>query len=206
MNRKSGRLLGERCINMDKYDHEIVAKAICYAAEKHKGQPRKGKTIPFIVHPMEAAAIVSSMTDDPEIIAAAVLHDVLEDTPTTAEELTEEFGRRIYDLVAAESEDKRQDQPPEETWEIRKQESIEALANAGQDTKILTLGDKLANIREMKRDYNKIGEQLWENFNQKDPAKQAWYYQSVLEALEPLKDQEAYKEFKVLVETLFAEY
>ena len=58
----------------------------------------------------------------------------------------------------------------------------------------------------MKRDYNKIGEQLWENFNQKDPAKQAWYYQSVLEALEPLKDQEAYKEFKVLVETLFAEY
>ncbi len=186
---------------MDDYGHELVVRAICFAAEKHKGQPRKKKTIPFIVHPMEAAAIVSSMTDDPEVIAAAVLHDVLEDTPTSKEELTREFGRRICDLVAEESEDKRPDQPPEETWQPRKQETIDKLAHAGRDTKILTLADKLANIREMKRDYSKIGEQLWENFNQNDPAKQAWYYRSVLSALESLSDQEAYKEFKVLVET-----
>ena len=95
---------------MDKYDHEIVAKAICYAAEKHKGQPRKGKTIPFIVHPMEAAAIVSSMTDDPEIIAAAVLHDVLEDTPTTAEELTEGLAGG-YILLHAESKSGSPEKP-----------------------------------------------------------------------------------------------
>lgn len=191
---------------MDEYGHELVVKAICFAAEKHKGMTRKKKTIPFIVHPMEAAAIVSSMTDDPEVIAATVLHDVLEDTPTTPEELTEEFGQRICDLVATESEDKRPDRPPEETWKIRKQETIDKLAHAGRDTKILTLGDKLANLREMNWDYNKLGEELWGRFNIKDPALHAWYYRSVLEKLESLSDQEAYKEYKTLVETLFAKY
>lgn len=57
----------------------LLAKAIAFAVEKHRGQVRKGTNIPYIVHPMEAAGITATMTSDPELIAAAVLHDTLED-------------------------------------------------------------------------------------------------------------------------------
>ena len=65
-----------------KIDTGIVDKAIAFAVRKHSGTPRKGTKIPYIVHPMEAAAIVAGMTDDQELIAAALLHDTLEDTGT----------------------------------------------------------------------------------------------------------------------------
>lgn len=63
----------------------ILDKAIIYAAKAHSGAFRKSSQIPYIVHPMEAATIAARMTDDMKVIAAAVLHDVIEDTPTTVE-------------------------------------------------------------------------------------------------------------------------
>ena len=84
-------------------DFTIVEKAISFAAKAHQGLPRKGTQTPYILHPLEAAAIVSSLTDDLEVIAAAILHDVLEDTPITEERLRAEFGDRIADWVSAES-------------------------------------------------------------------------------------------------------
>lgn len=81
---------------------------------------RKGSKIPYIYHPMEVALIVAQMTDDPEVIAAAYLHDVLEDTSVTPEELERTFGGRILSLVQEESEDK------ERTWRERKASTIAA--------------------------------------------------------------------------------
>ena len=69
----------------------IINKAIQFATEAHKGAIRKGSKLPYILHPLEAGVIVSSMTNDENVIAAAILHDVLEDTDVTYEELKKEL-------------------------------------------------------------------------------------------------------------------
>ncbi|MBO5221836.1 MAG: bifunctional (p)ppGpp synthetase/guanosine-3',5'-bis(diphosphate) 3'-pyrophosphohydrolase [Clostridia bacterium] len=73
---------------------EILNKAIVFATNVHSGQFRKSTDIPYILHPLEEAAIVGTMTTDDEILAAAVLHDVVEDTDTTVERVRELFGDR----------------------------------------------------------------------------------------------------------------
>ncbi|MGN1093879.1 MAG: HD domain-containing protein [Candidatus Neoclostridium sp.] len=73
---------------------DIVDKAIVFAVNAHSGAVRKGTKLPYIVHPIEACAIAASITDDKEIIAAAVLHDIIEDTDITEEELAGQFGAR----------------------------------------------------------------------------------------------------------------
>ena len=70
----------------------LLDKAIIFATKAHSGARRKGTNVPYIVHPIEAAAIVSTMTDDEEVIAAAVLHDVIEDTDATEDDLYARFG------------------------------------------------------------------------------------------------------------------
>ncbi len=187
-------------------DLGLVDRAVAFAVRKHAGQFRKGSTIPYITHVVEALAIVSQLTDDEEVRAAAVLHDTLEDTETTKEELVQNFGERVTALVAAESEDKREDQPAEETWITRKQETIKHLSNASLEAKIIALGDKLSNIRAMHRDYEEIGEKLWERFNEKDPGNQGMYYgllANVFGQDEGINETEAYQEYVKLASEVF---
>lgn len=181
----------------------LLNNAIIFATSAHKGQFRKGTQIPYILHPLEAAAIVGTMTTDDEIIAAAVLHDVVEDTDTTVEQIKERFGERVAALVASESEDKRENLSAESTWKIRKQETIDHLKTAPIDVKKITLGDKLSNIRAIHRDYNAIGDKLWQRFNQKDKNEHYWYYRSIAECLTELDGYQAYKEYYELVEKTF---
>ena len=187
-------------------DPGLVDRAVAFATLKHRGQFRKGTTIPYITHAVEALAIVSRMTEDAEVRAAAVLHDTLEDTDTTKKELIRNFGERVAALVAAESEDKREDQPAEETWLTRKQETIKHLSNASPNVKMIALGDKLSNIRAMHRDYEEIGEKLWERFNEKDPVKQGMYYGSVANVFgkdEVISKTAEYREYVKLVSEVF---
>lgn len=186
---------------------KLLDRAIEFAMVKHAGQERKGTTIPYITHVIEAMEIVSRMTEDEEIRAAAVLHDTLEDTETTKEELIEAFGQRVTELVAAESEDKRKDLPEEKTWRIRKEETIKHLKEAGTEVKMIALGDKLSNIRAMTRDYRVIGEKLWQKFNVKDPKQQGWYYgalASIFGEDKFLQDTPEYKEYAELCADLFS--
>lgn len=143
----------------------VLNKAIKFATEAHSGMYRKGKEIPDIVHPLEAASIASTMTVDEEIIAAAVLHDVIEDTHVIEEQLLLEFGPRITHLVCADSENKRIDRLAEETWGLRKQETLNRLRIADMDEQIVVLADKLSNIRSIYRDLEDYGDALWNKFN-----------------------------------------
>ncbi|NLM19162.1 MAG: bifunctional (p)ppGpp synthetase/guanosine-3',5'-bis(diphosphate) 3'-pyrophosphohydrolase [Clostridiaceae bacterium] len=186
----------------------MITKAIIFAAKSHDGAIRKGteaEPIPYIVHPMEAAAIAATMTNDPNVIAAALLHDVVEDTDVSIETIKSDFNEVIAELVAGESENKRSEQPAEETWKIRKQETLEFLKQAEENSKIVALSDKLSNIRAIKRDYMEIGDRLWDRFNQKDIKMHAWYYRSVKEALNELHNYEAWKEYSILVEEVFGD-
>ena len=181
-----------------------VTKAIEFAARAHDGMTRKKDKTPYILHPLEAAVIVGTMTADEDVISAAALHDVVEDTPVTIEEIEESFGSRVRILVEAETEDKRADLPPESTWRIRKEESLYELEACGdKDVLILWLGDKLANMRSFYRIWKTEGESMWQTFNQKDPVQQEWYYTRIAELTSPLKDFSAWQEYNELVKIVF---
>ena len=186
----------------------LTERAILFATVRHAGVERKGMTVPYIAHVMEAMEIVSHITDDHIIRAAAVLHDTLEDTDTTATELTELFGEWVTELVLSASEDKREGQPAEATWKIRKEETLKHLKTEGTPAKTVALGDKLSNIRAIRRDLEEFGDSLWNRFNQRDPAQQAWYYRGIaeiFEADETLAKTPAVREYRRLVDEVFPE-
>ena len=183
---------------------DIVSEAIVFSTQAHDGMRRRKSDSPYVLHPMEVGTIVGTMTDDQEVIAAAVLHDVVEDAGITIETIGEKFGARVMELVASETENKREDLPPEQTWRIRKEESLEKLKNA-DDIAVLMLwiGDKLSNIRAVYRDFAVEGDKVWEKFHQSDIKVQAWYYRSILKYTERLSHTLAWTEYRSIVEKLF---
>lgn len=185
---------------------EKLNEAIVFATERHSGQMRRRESIPYIFHPLEVSTIASKLTDDEEVLIAALLHDTVEDTDTTIDEIEDRFGKRVAELVSSETENKRPDLPPEETWQIRKEESLDYLKNATDPgVKILWMADKLSNIRSLFILHEKYGEKMWETFNQKDPKKQKWYYAKVAEYLTDLKDTLSYIEYTQLLSIIFKE-
>ncbi len=181
-----------------------VTKAIKFAADAHDGMQRKKDKTPYILHPLEAATIVGSMTDDRDVISAAVLHDVVEDTEISIEEIEEGFGSRVRVLVESETENKRAELPPEATWRIRKEESLQELERCGdRDVLMLWLGDKLSNMRSFYRIWKSEGDSMWQSFNQKDPLQQEWYYSRIAELTSPLKEFSAWQEYNGLLKIVF---
>ena len=183
---------------------ELVSEAIAFAVKAHDGMRRKKSEAPYILHPMEAAVIVGTMSDDQNLIAAAALHDVVEDAGITIEEVEEKFGKRVRELVESETEDKRADLPPSDTWRIRKEESLAVLKNTDDIGVLMVwLGDKLANMRSIYRDWKVEGDAMWQRFNQKNVSEQAWYYYSIVKLTECLSDTSAWLEYKTLTELVF---
>ena len=185
-----------------KLDTSLLDRAICFAVQAHAGIERKGKGFPYIVHPMEAMAIVATMTSDQELLAAAALHDTVEDTDVTVAELQELFGERVALLVAHES-DVPLEGDASDTWHDRKTFAINLLKGAERDVKVVAMGDKLSNMRAIARDYAVIGDEIWNLFNVKDKAEHAWHYHGLTDALSDLSDTPAYQEFASLVKKVF---
>ena len=174
----------------------LLEEAIIYATVLHQGKVRKFNGIPFILHPMEVAQILSTMTDDQEIITAGILHDVVEDTDGTLAEIEKRFGKRVAFLVASESEKVYPGEATAETWKHRKEESLQVLSTSTDiGVKMLWLADKLANIRSIAGVYSEMGEALWKRLHQSDPEMQRWYYRTIAETVElSLNKTGAFKE------------
>jgi len=175
-------------------------KAAKFAIEAHQGTERRGKGYPYIIHPMEAASIVATMTNDPEMLAAAILHDTVEDTDVTIEQIREQFGDRIAELVQHETA------PADEslTWRERKTVQIKQLAEASYDGKVVALGDKLSNMRGIAMDYRCKGDATWKLFHAPNGKLDVeWYYRSLAKALTELSDTQAYQEYMRLLEETF---
>ena len=185
-------------------DTELLDRAIIFAVRAHSGTERRGKGYPYIVHPLEAVEIVATITSDQELLAAAALHDTVEDTDVTLEQIRAEFGDRVAALVADESDTMPEGLSEEESWHARKQASIDKLSQAGRDTKIVALGDKLSNMRAIARDYAIKGDELWSIFHSKDPKEHEWRYRGLADALRELEDTFAYREFVKLIDQVFA--
>ena len=181
-----------------------IEKAVLFATKAHAGQLRKGSEKPYILHPMEAMAIVTKYTDDEDVIAAAVLHDTVEDTTVTLERLEKEFSPRVAALVASVTEDKKKDLPAESTWLERKQEAILHLETASHETKLLCLADKYSNLRDMYDDIEDFGSEYWQLFNQKDGRMHAWYYRENFRILkEEFADTVEILEFEGMMDFVF---
>ncbi len=182
---------------------ELLDRAIIFAVKAHAGTERRGKGFPYIVHPMEAVEIVATITPDQELLAAAALHDTVEDTDVTIDQIREEFGERIANLVASESDVMIQGVSEEDSWRARKQAAIDRLARAPHDAKIVALGDKLSNMRAIARDYAVKGDELWKIFHAPDPSDHEWHYRGLAASLRELSDTFAYQEFVALIDQVF---
>ena len=185
-------------------EKSMLDRALALALEAHAGMIRKKDRIPYILHPMEVAVIAATLTWAEDVLAAAVLHDTVEDAGITLEEISAVCSPSVAALVASETENKRVDLPPQETWKIRKTESLKVLKNAGDPRiKILWLSDKLANIRSFYRLWLREGDAMWQDFNETRPSEQAWYYRTIETLLADLKDTLAWQEYHALVEKIF---
>ena len=184
-------------------DTELLDRAIIFAVNAHHNTERRGKGFPYIVHPMEAVEIVATITPDQELLAAAALHDTIEDTDVTVEDIRREFGNRIAELVYAESDRFTEGVSEEDSWHDRKQAAIDRLAAASHDAKIVAMGDKLSNMRVIWRDYKTIGDELWKIFHVQNKASHEWHYRSLAASLAELNDTFAYQEFIELIEKVF---
>jgi (p)ppGpp synthase/HD superfamily hydrolase len=173
----------------------LIHEAIVFAARKHAGQMRKGTDIPYIAHPMEVMQILTDNGCPEEVIAAGILHDTLEDTGATPEEIKSLFGEAVLQIVAAESEDKSK------TWKERKQAAIDRLAGDSLEVRLVCCADKLSNLRSMAADREAVGEKLWERFNA-PKAKIEWYYRGLAASL-GLPGYKMYEELSSLLGEVF---
>jgi myo-inositol-1(or 4)-monophosphatase len=185
---------------------ERIAQATEFAASAHDGSYRKGTQnpqIPYISHAIEAGIIAQSLTDDEDVIIAAILHDVVEDTNYELSDIEERFGSRVANFVSYESEEKMKDKPAKDTWKQRKEEFLEQLKTAPIEAKMICLSDKVSNMRLSSKTYQQKGDEMWLVFNQTDKKEQEWYYRSIAKELTELKDTKAYEEYIRLCNEVF---
>ena len=151
----------------------MIFRAIEFAAAAHKGQFKKGTRIPYIVHPLNAARVLIEAGCSDALVTAAVLHDVLEDTPATYDQLMAAFGVEVADLVVSVSEPDKA-----ASWEDRKEHTIRSLESSREQTLLVAVADKLDNIRSVRDDLALRGEVTWKRFR-RGRDHQKWYYQSL---------------------------
>ena len=152
---------------------KLIFKAIEFAAKAHSQQFRKGTRLPYIIHPLEVGNILIEAGCSDEIIAAGILHDTLEDTAITYEDLVAQFGKEVADLVVGASEPDKAD-----TWENRKLHTINYLKTAPLAVVLVTAADKWSNFRATYEELLEKGEKVWSKFN-RGKEKQQWYMQSL---------------------------
>lgn len=185
-------------------DTAYVDKAIKFAVDAHANTERRGKGFPYVIHVLEAMEIVASITNDPELLAAAALHDTVEDTDVTIELIRAEFGDRVAAIVDCESDKFPEGLSEEDSWRLRKQAAIDRLAGASRDSKIVAMGDKLSNMRAIWRDYQAKGDELWKIFHAPGgKPDHEWHYRGLAESLKELSGTFAYKEFVWLIDSVF---
>lgn len=185
-------------------DSSLLDKAVIFAVKAHANTERRGKGFPYIVHPMEAMEIVATMTSDQELLAAAALHDTIEDTDVTVEEIRAEFGDRVARIVDNESDRFEAGVSEEDSWRGRKQAAIDRLASVSIESKMVALGDKLSNMRAIWRDYEMKGDELWKIFHAPGgKPDHEWHYRGLADSLKELSGTFAYQEFVSLIDKVF---
>ncbi|WP_321470182.1 HD domain-containing protein [uncultured Paludibaculum sp.] len=154
-------------------DSPLIFFAIQFAAAAHSGQYRKGTRVPYLIHPMRAAATLLDAGCSETLAVAAILHDTVEDCSVTYGQIRSLFGEQVEELVRGASEPDRA-----ATWEERKQHTIDLLRSANEDLLLVAIADKIDNIRSIREDFALRGETAWTRFK-RGREQQHWYYESL---------------------------
>lgn len=165
------------------YDAPIIRQALRVSAEAHLGQHRKGGTLPYIIHPVGVMLVAAEHTQDAATLAAALLHDVLEDASDkySESEMRRDFGDVITDIVKAVSKDESI-----ADWRERNEAYLANLRASGNERAyIVCAADKVNNLTSMLDDHAAVGDGLWDRFNA-GQAEQLWWYQANLDQLSEL--------------------
>lgn len=151
----------------------MLFDAIEFATRAHRGQFRKIIRVPYIYHPLSVARTLIEQESPEPVVVAAILHDTVEDTDATLEEIRERFGSEVARLVEGASEPEK-----EAPWERRKLHTVAYLERAPEEVLLLICADKLDNIRAMRADWEREGDRLWDRFSRPRPF-QIWYYHAI---------------------------
>ena len=179
----------------------MIDEAMEFAARAHVGQVRKGTDIPYIAHPAAIGVSLARAGCDDEVVAAGILHDTVEDTEVTLQELRARFGERVASIVEGCSEPDRW-----RTWEERKEHTLAYLPSAPIEVRMVSLVDKLYNAQSILRGARSGDVDLWSRFK-RGREQQEWYYRGLVAALCTVGDGEEAlpfcEEFRGVVEELF---
>lgn len=189
---------------------ELVNRAKAFAYSAHSGQVRKGSGLPFTSHLEAVSEYVSNNCDDSELIAAAWLHDVVEDTNASLSDVRAVTNENVANYVSIETEDKMRDLPESDSWKARKLKQINHLNNLSyedSDVLLIALADKLANTDDMRVEYDKLGDDVWKIFNNEDPLDHKWYYTSFAQIIgnSKFKNTNEYKQLLENIEYIWGE-
>lgn len=174
-------------------------EAIQLAIKAHDKQFRKLDGDIYAAHPLEVGIILASNNYDTDIIIAGILHDTVEDTYVTLEEIAYQFGDHVRDLVAGCSEEDKS-----LPWKDRKLAALDTVACCGDlGVKLIFCADKLSNIKSILRYIeNSSDNDLWSKFNA-GFNEQKWYYTESLKVLSDLEDTKMYIELKETIDLVF---
>ena len=181
--------IDNRSLTFGMAERSLVEKAALIAFVAHAGQLRKDAGSPYVIHPYMAALKLASYQFSETVIAAALVHDVLEDTPVTKAQLEELLGADVVSLVESLTEDKSL------TWEVRKERYIASVREASDEVKAISTADKIHNLESFFAAYAVQGSSLWQVFSRGREAK-CWFERAMLKALQetwvhPLVDEYA---------------
>lgn len=170
-------------------DFDLVQTAAHYAAVAHRDDLRKGTAIPYLSHLWSVAALVLEHEGDDEQVAAALLHDVVEDQGGAARlaDVRQQFGDGVAGLVEALSDSVVDTSAGEvkADWRERKEQYLGHLVAADARTALVSACDKLHNARCIVADLRVHGDKLWVRFNASNPRDQLWYYDELVKTLQP---------------------
>jgi (p)ppGpp synthase/HD superfamily hydrolase len=158
-----------------------VRQALQFAARRHHGQMRlETEPLPYITHPVSVALLLADADANEDTIIAGLLHDVIEDTSTTAEEITAAFGEKVTDYVLSVTEPKVGEDGERLTWKGRKETYLAQLALADQEAVLVSLADKIDNMETKLEAVAREGADFHTRWSQK-PEEYIWFHGAVLE-------------------------
>lgn len=173
-------------------DHNLVERAMALALRAHEGQMRKEADVPYIVHPVAVALVLARNNFPDTFIAAALVHDVVEDTSVSSEELRSLLGDEVADMVAPITHDDTLE------WEAKKRAYIEEVRKASLGAKAISLADKIANAHSLLAAYQAQGPAIWKHFNA-GREKKLWFEHAMLDMYRATWDHSMVKEYAALV-------
>jgi (p)ppGpp synthase/HD superfamily hydrolase len=163
---------------MEAYSERYDA-ALVLAARAHRRQKRKGSDIPYLVHPVHVSTILLRHAFAEDVIIAGLLHDVVEDSDVSLDSIETHFGALVAEMVRVVTEKKRE-RGGKRSWEIRKQEALALLRQAGPDAVAVKAADTVHNARTLARQLARDGASIWDYYT-RGPEQTLWYYDSVAE-------------------------